>query len=108
MSFPRLAMDKRKALSCLRTKFSSVRSRNRAVDFSVFIPKHALAFSGRNGTKGRKCSLPMNQCLSNGPLKLKWSHFTTVSAFDSSRLPSMVHCNTQTVKMDVKKQNKDE
>ncbi len=34
VSFPRLAIDNRKALSCLRMKFSSVGSRERGIDVS--------------------------------------------------------------------------
>lgn len=36
VSFPRLAIDNRKALSCLRMKFSSVGSRERGIDVSVW------------------------------------------------------------------------
>lgn len=34
VSFPRLAIDNRKALSCLRVKFSSVESRERVIAVS--------------------------------------------------------------------------
>lgn len=40
VSFPRLAIDNRKALSCLRVKFSSVGSRERGVDVSESVLRY--------------------------------------------------------------------
>lgn len=55
VSFPRLAMDKRKALSCLRTKFSSVGSRDRGVDISAIIPTHIRRhIQGGTGQRGER------------------------------------------------------
>lgn len=64
VSFPRLAMDNRKALSCLRMKFSSVRSRERGVEVLQCILLHATIVIFRDDWDKREKSLfPPNHCL---------------------------------------------
>lgn len=66
VSFPRLAMDNRKALSCLRVKFSSVRSRERGIDASECVLWHVIAEIFREKQdKREKSFFPPNHCISN-------------------------------------------
>lgn len=54
VSFPRLAIDNRKALSCLRMKFSSVGSRERGIDVSQRVLLYVIMEIFREEQEKRK------------------------------------------------------
>lgn len=84
VSFPRLAMDKRKALSCLRTKFSSVGAEIEVWTSQRLFPHTSGDILREELDKGENV---LNHCLSNLPLKFKWLHVAIISTFVTSRLP---------------------
>lgn len=68
VSFPRLAIDNRKALSCLRVKFSSVGGRERRSEVSVCVLRYAITeiFREEQDKKGELFqSMKPNHCLTN-------------------------------------------